>query len=64
MKIRLKQAWKAWPVGHVFTDMAPNVARTLIARGVGEDASEALAPKSLFSPIDRMMRSPATKRAR
>lgn len=38
MKIVLKQAWKQWGVGHVFTDMPPNQASELIRRGIAEEA--------------------------
>lgn len=61
MKIRLKQAWKTWPVGHVFTEMPANQARLLISRGIGAEVQEeassgGLLSRMMPSPVDRMMR--------
>lgn len=51
--IRLKQAYKKWPIGHVIPAMPGNVARLLIARGIGEELQP---EKAMQAPNDRMMR--------
>lgn len=43
--IRLSKPWKNWPAGHVFTDMPPNVAGTLVSRGIGEHVEEQMSSK-------------------
>lgn len=66
MKIRLKQAWKIWPIGHIIPDIPANQARSLIARGVAEEVA-AEKPESGLSKVltipNRMMAAPS-KRAR
>lgn len=58
MKVRLAKAWKAWPIGHVIPDMPANVARTLIARGIGEEIKEPVTSARPFTaPMDRSIRS-------
>jgi hypothetical protein len=50
--IRLKQAWKIWPVGHVIPEMPDNQAALLIQRGIAEPAS-----KVARAPIREAMKS-------
>lgn len=50
--IRLKKAWKIWPVGHVIPDMPANQASLLIGRGIAEEASA-----TARSPVREAMRS-------
>lgn len=49
--IRLKQAWKIWPSGHVIPEMPEGQASMLIRRGV----AEVVQPKSAPSPIREIM---------
>lgn len=62
--LRLKQAWKVWPVGHIIPDMPANVARSLIDRGVGEEVKDK--PKSRISEVlsipNRMVASAPVKK--
>lgn len=51
MRVRVTRAYGPWSKGHIFPDMQPNEARTLIARGLVEPVEAVLA-----SPVDRMMR--------
>lgn len=60
MIVQLKQAWKTWPIGHVFTEMPGGVARELIRRGIAEEGEAET--KAMASPANRMMQSPVNKR--
>ncbi len=53
--IVLLKPWKVWPIGHVIPEMPGNLARALIARGVGREQDE---KKPAFTaPVDRNIRS-------
>jgi hypothetical protein len=39
--IRLMKPWKIWGIGHVISEMPPNQAALLIARGIAEHAAAA-----------------------
>jgi hypothetical protein len=56
MKIELLRAWKSWGVGHVFTDMPPNVAASLIAAGVGREQQKSPAREALRAGVDYVTR--------
>lgn len=63
---RVTRAYSAWSVGHIFTDMPGNVARTLMSRGLIEEFKDEPVKKSVkkaFSaPVDRMIAgAPVTK---
>jgi hypothetical protein len=61
MICRVIRAYGPYSVGHVFTDMPGNVARTLIARHLVEEVTD---EKLIRSPADRMLRSEVTKQTR
>lgn len=51
---RVVRAYGPWSVGHVFTEMQGNEARTRIARGLLEEVTD----KAMKSPANRMMSAP------
>jgi hypothetical protein len=59
MICRVIKAYGPYSVGHIFTNMPGNVARTLIARHLVEEVKEDA--KQFKSPADRMMRGGVTK---
>jgi hypothetical protein len=63
MICRVIKAYGQFSVGHVFTDLPGNVARTLIARHLVEEIKpdEVVAEKQFTSPADRMMRGGVKK---
>lgn len=65
MKTEVIKAYGPWPKGHIFTDMAPNMAATLIQRGLVREVKEpGLIDRVLESaPVDRMMRGRMKKAA-
>lgn len=66
MKTEVIRAYQCWPKGHIFTDMAPNAAATLIRRGlVREVKDERPLIARVFdkAPADRMMRRQVAKNA-
>lgn len=62
--LRLKQAWKVWPVGHIIPEMPANMARNLIDRGIAEEIKDK--PKSRMSDVlsipNRMVSSAPVKK--
>lgn len=63
MICRVIRAYGQYSVGHIFTDLPGNVARTLIARNLVEEVKpdEVTEEKQFKSPVDRMMRGGVTK---
>jgi hypothetical protein len=63
--LRLKKAWKIWPVGHVIPDAPGNLARSLISRGMAEEAVDKK-PESRLSKVlaipNRMVASAPVKK--
>jgi hypothetical protein len=49
--VKLKKAWKIWPIGHVIPEMAEGTASDLVRRGIGEEV------KAMRSPVNRMMQA-------
>jgi hypothetical protein len=65
MKTEVIKAYGHWPKGHIFTDMSPNMAATLIRRGLVREIKEPSLIDRVFekSPVDRMMRARMKKAA-
>ncbi len=60
MRVEVIKAYGSYSVGHVFTDMPGNQARTLIGRGLVREYPTEIVEAA---PIDRMMR-PAKRTAK
>jgi hypothetical protein len=60
------RAYGPWSVGHVFTGMQGNEARTLMARGLIKEVTQDPSDKpkkgkAVRAPADRMMTSPVNR---
>lgn len=55
--IVLLKSWKIWPIGHRIPEMPPNLATTLIGRGIAREDKGDEKKQAFTAPADRNIRS-------